>query len=58
MSASDTFRNHVAFIWSVADLLRGDYQQSEYVPRLKGVKLHGLREPYVSQTEDAHEVGA
>ena len=25
-----TVRNHAAFIWSVADLLRGDYKQSEY----------------------------
>ena len=23
-------KNHAAFIWSVADLLRGDYKQSEY----------------------------
>ena len=23
-------RNHAAFIWSVADLLRGTYKQSEY----------------------------
>src|SRR5262249_27135415 len=23
-------RNHAAFIWSIADLLRGDYKQSEY----------------------------
>ena len=23
-------RTHAAFIWSVADLLRGDYKQSEY----------------------------
>src|SRR3954453_16252387 len=23
-------QNHAAFIWSVADLLRGDYKQSEY----------------------------
>jgi type I restriction-modification system DNA methylase subunit len=22
--------NHASFIWSVADLLRGDYKQSEY----------------------------
>jgi type I restriction enzyme M protein len=22
--------NHAAFIWSVADLLRGDYRRSEY----------------------------
>src|SRR5439155_21754056 len=26
----DALRNHAAFIWSVADLLRGDYKQSEY----------------------------
>jgi type I restriction enzyme M protein len=25
-----TIRNHAAFIWAVADLLRGDYKQSEY----------------------------
>jgi type I restriction enzyme M protein len=29
-SQSETIRNHAAFIWSVADLLRGDYKQSEY----------------------------
>jgi type I restriction enzyme M protein len=27
---NETIRNHAAFIWSVADLLRGDYKQSEY----------------------------
>lgn len=27
---TETVRNHAAFIWSVADLLRGDYKQSEY----------------------------
>jgi type I restriction enzyme M protein len=26
----EAIRNHAAFIWSVADLLRGDYKQSEY----------------------------
>jgi len=26
----EVIRNHGAFIWSVADLLRGDYKQSEY----------------------------
>ena len=31
MGDSETIRNHAAFIWSVADLLRGDYKQSEYV---------------------------
>jgi len=29
-SDSPTIKNHAAFIWSVADLLRGDYKQSEY----------------------------
>jgi type I restriction enzyme M protein len=28
--ASISIKNHAAFIWSVADLLRGDYKQSEY----------------------------
>src|SRR3984893_9101057 len=27
---SPAIRNHAAFIWGVADLLRGDYKQSEY----------------------------
>ena len=27
---SEVIRNHAAFVWSVADLLRGDYKQSEY----------------------------
>ncbi|MHB1510125.1 MAG: type I restriction-modification system subunit M [Acidimicrobiales bacterium] len=27
---NETIGNHAAFIWSVADLLRGDYKQSEY----------------------------
>jgi len=30
MSDSPTIPNHAAFIWPVADLLRGDYKQSEY----------------------------
>jgi type I restriction enzyme M protein len=30
MSESAAIRTHAAFIWSVADLLRGDYEQSEY----------------------------
>jgi len=28
--AEAAIRNHAAFIWSVADLLRGDYKQAEY----------------------------
>jgi type I restriction enzyme M protein len=27
---SATIKNHAAFIWQVADLLRGDYKRSEY----------------------------
>jgi type I restriction enzyme M protein len=30
MAGGETIKNHAAFIWSVADLLRGDYKQSEY----------------------------
>ena len=30
MRNTEVIRNHAAFIWSVADLLRGDYKQSEY----------------------------
>ena len=29
-SSSETINNHASFIWSVADLLCGDYKQSEY----------------------------
>jgi hypothetical protein len=29
-SNDGTTRNHAAFIWSIADLLRGDYKQSEH----------------------------
>ena len=28
--AAQPINNHAGFIWSVADLLRGDYKQSEY----------------------------
>ena len=30
MTGSPRINNHAAFIWSVAELLRGDYKQSEY----------------------------
>jgi type I restriction enzyme M protein len=30
LSDGPAVKNHAAFIWSVADLLRGDYKQSEY----------------------------
>lgn len=29
-AAPEVVKNHAAFIWSVADLLRGDFKQSEY----------------------------
>lgn len=29
MTAGGVIKDHAAFIWSVADLLRGDYKQSE-----------------------------
>ncbi len=29
-SRNETIRNHASFIWSVADLLRGDYKRSDY----------------------------
>ena len=28
--SDQAIQNHAAFVWSVADLLRGDYKQSEY----------------------------
>jgi type I restriction enzyme M protein len=28
--ATINFSTHAAFLWSVADLLRGDYKQSDY----------------------------
>jgi hypothetical protein len=28
--SSDSIENHAALIWSVADLLRSDYEQSKY----------------------------
>ena len=30
MAISGTINNHAGLIWSIADLLRGDYKQSEY----------------------------
>ena len=52
-------RNHAEFIWSVADLLRGDYKQSEYgkvilpltvLRRLDGV-LAPTKQPVLKQHE-------
>ena len=45
----EAIRNHAAFIWSVADLLRGDYKQSEYgkviLPLTVIRRLDGVLEP-------------
>jgi type I restriction enzyme M protein len=30
LAISGTINNHAGLIWSIADLLRGDYKQSEY----------------------------
>jgi type I restriction enzyme M protein len=30
VAGTQNIQNHPAFIWSVADLLRGDYKQSGY----------------------------
>lgn len=30
LAQPEAIKNHAAFIWSVADLLRGDYSQSQY----------------------------
>jgi type I restriction enzyme M protein len=30
LTKESTIKNHAAFIWSIAELLRGDYKQSEY----------------------------
>jgi type I restriction-modification system DNA methylase subunit len=32
-------KNHASFIWSVTDLLRGDYRQSEYGKEFKNSLL-------------------
>ena len=45
-SGGERINNHAGFIWSVADLLRGDYKQSEYgkvILPLDRSPAHGLR---------------
>jgi type I restriction-modification system DNA methylase subunit len=43
-TAQEVIKNHAAFTWSVADLLRGDYTQSEYgrviLPLGMGLRIH------------------
>jgi type I restriction enzyme M protein len=51
-------KNHAAFIWSVADLLRGDYKQSEYgkvvLPLTVIRRLDCVLEPTKKQVLAAH----
>ncbi len=52
-------RNHAAFIWSVADLLRGDYKQSEYgrviLPLVVIRRLDCVLEPTKAKVLDARD---
>ena len=52
-----TIKNHAAFIWSVADLLRGDYKQSEYgkviLPLTVLRRLDCVLEPTKAEVLDA-----
>ncbi|MDA2988443.1 MAG: class I SAM-dependent DNA methyltransferase [Actinomycetota bacterium] len=56
--SSETIKNHAAFIWSVADLLRGDYKQSEYgrviMPLTVLRRLDCVLEPTKSQVLDRY----
>ncbi|MGH2554393.1 MAG: type I restriction-modification system subunit M, partial [Actinomycetota bacterium] len=55
----DNFQGKVAFIWSVADLLRGDYKQSEYgkviLPLTVLRRLDSVLEPTKAQVLKRHE---
>jgi type I restriction enzyme M protein len=55
----DNFQEKVAFIWSVADLLRGDYKQSEYgkviLPLTVLRRLDSVLEPSKPQVLKRHE---
>ena len=57
MDGSDGFEGKVAFVWSVADLLRGDYRPAEYrqvmLPLLVLRRLDAVLEPTKQQVLDA-----
>ena len=59
MSTEPALRNHAAFIWSVADLLRGDYKQSEYgkviLPLVVLRRLDCVLEPTKAEVLDRYE---
>ncbi len=57
-SMSAPVRNHAGFIWSVADLLRGDYKRSEYgkviLPLTVLRRLDGVLAPTKQRVLDRH----
>lgn len=59
MSDSPVIKNHAAFIWSVADLLRGDYKQSEYgkviMPLTVLRRLDCVLEPTKAKVLERHD---
>jgi type I restriction enzyme M protein len=59
VTASETTRNHAAFIWSLAELLRGDYKQSEYgkviLPLTVIRRLDCVLEPTKQAVLDKHK---
>jgi len=56
--SSETIKTHAVFIWSVADLLRGDYKQSEYgkviMPLTVLRRLDCVLEPTKQKVLDRH----
>jgi type I restriction enzyme M protein len=56
--SNGAIQNHAAFIWSVADLLRGDYKQSEYgkviLPLTVLRRLDCVLEPTKTKVLDTH----
>ena len=56
----EAIRNHAAFIWCVADLLRGDYKQSEYgkviLPLTVIRRLDCVLEPTKQAVLDRHKL--
>ena len=56
---TETIKTHAAFIWSVADLLRGDYKQSEYgkvvMPLTVLRRLDCVLEPTKAKVLERHE---
>jgi type I restriction-modification system DNA methylase subunit len=52
-------KNHADFVWAVADLLRGDYKQSEYgkviLPLTVLRRLDGVLAPTKARVLERHE---